>query len=321
LGSSRVAELHARKIRFEILDTGIGMSPEQLERIFLPFEQFGTARSRLEGTGLGLVVTQRLVELMGSRMQVTSAVGAGSRFWFDVEFPLAIITAADAHATPPTIVGYSGQPITILIAEDKLSNRSMLVDILKPLGFEVVTVEDGASEVERARTLHPDVIVTDFVMPVMDGAEAVRQIRQIPELQSTVIIGTSASVSEEDRQRMMAAGCNAFVDKPINIRNLLDVLAADLPLQWIYAKQSGDDSHSGATEEQIAENLCIPPPEELDTLYDLAMGGDMHEIQEYAAWLEHEDPRYAPFADRLRELAKNFQDEQILKLVESYKNT
>jgi len=305
-------------LRFEIIDTGIGMSPEQLEKIFLPFEQFGTARSRLEGTGLGLVVTQRLVELMESRVQVTSAVGEGSRFWFDIEVPLVTIAATDTHATPPTIVGYSGRPLTVLIAEDKLSNRSMLVDILRPLGFEVVTVEDGASEVAQARMLHPDVIVTDFVMPIMDGAEAVRQIRQIPELQSTVVIGTSASVSEEDRQRMMAAGCNAFVSKPINIRKLLDVLAADLPLQWIYAEGSRDDNRSGTTEDHIAEKLYIPPPEELDTLYDLAMGGDMYEIQEYATWIEHEDPRYGPFASKLRELAKNFQDEEILRLVESY---
>ncbi len=336
LGSSRVAELHELKenddsatqqlpnsttLHFEVTDTGIGMTPEQLEKIFLPFEQFGTVRTRSEGTGLGLVVAQRLVELMGSRVQVTSAVGEGSRFWFDVEFPLTTITATGAHDSPPMITGYSGRPITVLVAEDKLSNRSMLVNVLQPLGFDVVTAEDGAAEVAQARALRPDVIVTDLVMPVMDGAEAVRQIRQTPELQSTVVIGTSASVSEDDRQRMLTAGCNAFVSKPINIRNLLDVLAAHLPLEWVYVEDSRDTHPAGAAEGQTVEELFIPPPsEELERLYELAMGGDMYEIQKYATLIEHLDPRYSLFARQLREFAKNFQDEQILTLVENYRN-
>ncbi len=308
----------AIRIRFEVLDTGIGMPPEQLEKIFLPFEQFGTARSRSEGTGLGLVVTQRLVELMGSRVQVTSIVGKGSRFWFDIDFPPATIAAPDAHAALPIITGYSGNPMTVLVAEDKLSNRSMLVNALEPLGFNVVAVEDGEAEVAQAQVLRPDIIITDLVMPGIDGAEAVRQIRQIPELQTTPVIGTSASISAEDRRRMLAAGCDAFVSKPINLPELLDMLATHLSLEWLYAEMPEKAAKPEASEKQAA--LLPPPPEELELLYDLAMKGDMSEIQAYAARLEQSNPQYSPFAWTLKEFAKNFQDEQILMLVESYRN-
>jgi len=303
-------------VRFEVADTGIGIPADQLESIFLPFEQFGDARSRREGSGLGLAVTKRLVELMGSTIHVESVVGQGSRFWFEVDLPARSLVSREEQRPLRKITGYRGTRLTVLIAEDDETNRSMLLNVLKPLGFHVVVAENGQEEVAQARTSRPDVIVTDLVLPGMSGVEAVQQIRQLPELQHVIIIGTSASVFEKDQQRMIIAGCDAFIAKPINIHHLLDMFAAQLDLEWVY-----DEIERAASAEQRASNapLLPPPPEELETLYDLAMGGDMDEILEYAIQLEQQDASLAPFALRLREFAQNFQDEEMLQFVKQYR--
>jgi signal transduction histidine kinase/DNA-binding NarL/FixJ family response regulator/HAMP domain-containing protein len=308
-----------RNIRFEVADTGIGILPEQLEKIFLPFEQFGDVQSRTEGAGLGLAVTKNLVELMGSNVQVKSEVGQGSIFWFDVELPTVAIETTNEQGMSRKIVGYKGRRLTVLVAEDQSSNRSMLFNALEPLGFRVVVAENGQSEVAAAAAIRPDVILTDLVMPIVDGVEAVQQIRQMPDLQGVIIIGTSASVFESDQQRMILAGCDAFVAKPINIRQLLDVLATQLKLEWIYEEVEREPLIS-ATVEQLAQEPVVPPqPEVLETLYALTLGGDMDDIQDYATQIEQLDRRFIPFACKLREFAKNFQEEQILTLVNQFR--
>lgn len=303
-------------VRFEVADTGIGIPADQLESIFLPFEQFGDARSRREGSGLGLAVTKRLVELMGSAIHVESVVGQGSRFWFEVKLPAQTFIPHDEQWSARKIIGYRGPQLTVLVVEDDETNRSMLLNVLKPLGFHVIVAENGQEEVTQARASRPDAIVTDLVLPGISGVEAVQQIRRLPELQHVIIIGTSASVFEKDQQRMIVAGCDAFIAKPINIRHLLDVLANQLHLEWIY-----DEKDTVSSAEQRVANAPIfpPPPEELETLYDLALGGDMDDILEYAARLEQYDPSLMPFARKLREFAQNFQDEEMLLFVTQYR--
>jgi CheY-like chemotaxis protein len=123
-------------------------------------------------------------------------------------------------------VGYKGPRIKVLVAEDDQLNRSMLFNLLTSLGFEVILAENGQEEITKARMAQPDIILTDLVMPVITGIEAVQQIRQFPELRETIIIATSASVFEKDKQQVMLVGCDAFVEKPINMQQLLEVLAS-----------------------------------------------------------------------------------------------
>lgn len=305
-------------IRFDVTDTGVGMTEEQMQKIFLPFEQVGDTHSRAEGTGLGLAVTRRLVELMGSTIQVESTPGKGSRFWFELTLPSVILEQATAPRMDQTIIGYKGPTLKALVAEDEESNRSMLSHLLTSVGFDVIIAENGLEEVEKARTTHPDVILTDLVMPEMNGVLAVQNIRQIPELQGVVIIATSANVFEKDKQEMILAGCDAFVTKPIHTRQLFEVLAAYLALEWIYEEPERQTNMQCVKRTASEEPLLPPPPGEIDVLHELIMGGDMDDIQEYAAHLEHLDRKYSPFAEKLRELAKDFEDEQILRLVEQY---
>ncbi|MCP4403936.1 MAG: response regulator, partial [bacterium] len=306
------------QIRFEVIDTGVGMTREQVAKIFLPFEQVGDTRSRAEGTGLGLAVTRRLVELMDSSIQVESTPGKGSRFCFELALPSVILEETKEQRIDRKIIGYAGRTIKILVAEDEESNRSMLFHLLTSLGFDVTVAENGREEVEKARTIHPDAILTDLVMPEMNGVLAVQHIRRLPELREVIIIATSANVFEKDKQEMILAGCDAFVTKPIHAGQLFDVLATQLELEWIYEKPERQESSRRVMQTTIEKAFIPPPREEIDVLHKLIMRGDMDDIQEYAKYLELLDKRYFPFAERLRGLAKDFEDEQMLRLVEQY---
>jgi CheY-like chemotaxis protein len=206
----------------------------------------------------------------------------------------------------------------VLVAEDDQLNRSMLFNLLTSLGFEVILAENGQEEVAKAHSFHPDVIVTDLVMPIMTGVEAVQQIRTIPELQDIPIIATSASVFERYKQQMSLAGCDAFVEKPIDTQQLLEVFASHVNVEWVYEDIEPGTTTEAGTEKAAKQQVVPPPPNVIEALYDLAMRGDMDEIQEYATYLEQLDRQFLPFASTLRKFAKSFQDEQILLFVKQY---
>jgi len=247
-------------LRFSVADTGSGIAPEQLERIFQPFEQVSEAKKRAEGTGLGLAISRQIVALMGGQLQVESpstgreAKGEqGSTFWFDVTLPV-VTTVAKAEKSSPTrrIVGHEGSQRKVLVADDTRFNRLVLQRMLEPLGFEVSMANDGQQAVDQALALRPDIILMDNLMPVKTGLEATQEIRQYPELADVFIIAASASVLEEDRAKSQAAGCDAFLPKPIKLGRMLDLLATHLDLTWIYAELATGIAATG--------ELLIPPP-------------------------------------------------------------
>jgi signal transduction histidine kinase/ActR/RegA family two-component response regulator len=222
-------------LRFTVQDTGAGIAPEQIERIFEPFEQVGAIDRRAEGAGLGLAISQRIVQLMGSRLQVSSALGRGSTFWFDLAVPLVERAEAAQPASPYTVIGYMGARRSVLVVDDKDHNRLLLHEMLEPLGFTIYTANDGRQALEQALELRPDAIILDLVMPVMGGIEAAQAMRQRAELRGTCIVAASASVFRADREKSRMAGCDAFLPKPIELTGLLEVLGRQLKLTWIYA--------------------------------------------------------------------------------------
>jgi CheY-like chemotaxis protein len=310
--------------RFSVRDTGIGISPDQLERIFQPFEQVRDVLHQTEGTGLGLAISRQLVRLMGGELQVESAPsvppacgaevkgGAGSLFWFEVALP---VTEVAVEAVPPServITGYRGPRRTVLAVDDVPSNREMLVDLLHPLGFDVVEAVDGQQAIHLAQELRPDLILMDRWMPVMDGFEAARRMRQIPELVGVPTIAISASVSREDQAQSREVGIDAFLPKPVNWPRLATLLQEYLALEWEYEKTIEVGEKEG-------EAILVPPPEEkMEILLDLARRGDMRAIREQAAHIETLGEQYVPFADKLCKLAKDFEEKQILTLIKQY---
>jgi signal transduction histidine kinase/DNA-binding NarL/FixJ family response regulator len=304
-------------VRFAIRDTGVGMTLAQVEKIFQPFEQVGGQAKRAEGTGLGLAISRKIVEMMGSEIQVRSELGQGSEFWFDVKLPIAHHWQ---EMTSPSqqgkITGYIGKTRKILIVDDNAVNRVVVLDVLSPLGFEVVEAENGLAGLEQYQTVLPDLIITDLVMPEMDGFEFTRQIRDRGD-QNVIIIASSASVLEEDQVRCLGIGCNDFVAKPIDINILLDKMQRYLQLTWQYEAEARVSVPQQPTAITSGAVDNYPPLATLAQIAHLARLGDIGSIRQQVQQLQTHEPQYQAFCDRVLTLAQDFDDAGILRLIEA----
>ncbi|WP_449419749.1 ATP-binding protein [Phormidium nigroviride] len=306
-------QLPITKIRFQIEDTGIGINSEQLEKIFLPFEQVSEASRNHEGSGLGLAISQKIVELMGSTIKVKSQPGVGSTFL--VELDLIQLPESVPPSVEPNhknITGIYRKKPKILIVDDKWENRSVLANLLSPIGFEIIEAVNGQEGLTKAQC-QPDLIITDLVMPVLDGFEMIRRIRLIEELKNVVIIVTSASVFEADKYQSLQAGCNDFIPKPVEAKILLEKLQQHLQIEWTYEEDTVTVNPSSSN------SLIAPPQPEIDTLYDLAMKGHLQGIMKQAANIEQIDEKFAPFANKLRQLSKGFQEKAMKEFISQYR--
>lgn len=220
-------------IRFDVQDSGVGIRPQDLQRIFEPFEQAGDSRSRAAGTGLGLAISRQLVRLMGGELRVHSEMGVGSVFSFELALPLA--DAAEEGAAPQSAVkGYEGPRRRILIVDDVEANRVMLAALLGPLGFETAQAIHGQDALDQIEVRCPDLVLMDLAMPVMDGLEATRRLRGRPAAQALPVIALSANASDEHRDQALAAGATLFMSKPFESRTLLANMGHCLSLNWVW---------------------------------------------------------------------------------------
>ncbi len=318
ISQGKEGQLPMTKIRFQIEDTGIGITREHLETIFLPFEQVGNTNKQSEGTGLGLAISQKIVALMGSTLQVQSQPGEGSVFWFEVE----LLEAQDWTKTyripqKRTIISFEGQQRKILIVDDRWENRSVIANLLEPLGFAIFEASNGQEGLDQAVAVQPDLIITDLRMPVMDGFALTKALRQSDELQDVVIIASSASVSSAHQQYALDAGCNDFLPKPVQAEELLEQLKHHLQLTWIY--QNG---HELTTEPKdssaFAGEMVVPPTSELVALYQAVQRFDLVDIQAETNRIKQLDPKYTVFADKLLALADEFEMAAIAQLVKPH---
>jgi CheY-like chemotaxis protein/nitrogen-specific signal transduction histidine kinase len=225
-------EHHRVHLRFEVHDSGAGIAPGDLERVFQPFEQAGDRRRRAGGTGLGLAISRQLVGLMGGEILVQSALGQGSVFRFDVSLPLAQGEAPVAEARLP--VGYEGERRCVLVVDDVAGNRRMLGAMLGTLGFDVDEAADGQQALDRVHARAPHLVLMDAAMPTMDGLEATRALRAQARWRELPIVIVSAAVSETDQHRCLEAGANGFIAKPVDRDRLLDALQQWLGVRWRY---------------------------------------------------------------------------------------
>ncbi|MEN8217994.1 MAG: PAS domain S-box protein [Pseudomonadota bacterium] len=313
--SFKVGYTPYKKIRFHIRDTGTGIAPAQLETIFMPFRQVGD-QQHLEGTGLGLSISKKFVEMMGGKLAVKSVLGKGSVFWFDITLPEAEGWEPISQAPERHITGFKGKTRKILVVDDSKLSRLMLVNLFSPLGFEMYEAKNGHEAIEKAQAISPDAILMDIVMPVMDGLEATRRIRHIPVLKDVLIIAASASAFKQHRMASFEAGCNEFVAKPIPNDDLLEKVRLHFKLEWLYEAESNKQE----SPETIKQPLVPPPAEVLQTLYDLAMMGDVEGIVGELDQLEQMGSQFAPVVAELRQLADAFEVTQLTERIEYYLN-
>jgi PAS domain S-box-containing protein len=310
-------------IRIQVKDTGIGIAPEQLEEIFLPFQQARNHTRTLEGTGLGLSISKKLAEIMGSELKVNSIPGEGSVFWLDLDLPTVHCATELVTSTECLAIGYVGTRRKILIADDNRVNRLVLVNLLVPLGFDIEEAVDGSDCIDKARAFKPDAIFIDLAMPVMNGLDAIHHMRQSPDFSHMAIVVTSASAFEQDNEASLAAGANGFVPKPVRSEAILASLETHLGVQWIYASDRRQEQSIGKTIlnlelESFPHIQSVPKAESILELYDLTKIGDIKGILDWIDNVERLDPNFKPFTTQIRQLVKSFQIKQIQKFVSGY---
>ena len=297
---------------FQVADTGVGIPAADLEKLFAAFEQVGDREKQAEGTGLGLAISQKIVGLMGGTLDVRSEPGRGSEFFFTLELPAAINWANQQMGIDRDrrIIGYEGDRRTILIVDDRWENRAVLVHLLEPLGFATLEAENGREGLAQLRDRRPDLVITDLVMPVMDGFELIRTIRQSEELQHYKIIVSSASVSRADRQKSLDSGGDLFLSKPIDARELFATVEKCLDVTWCY--EIPEESSDGESEMKATEQI-LPPSHYLEALLAIAHQGDPTAICDR---IETWEECYRDFAHSIVELAEDFKIEEIEDLLQ-----
>lgn len=298
----------------EVTDSGIGIAPEDIDKIFQPFQQTGSTRYRAQGTGLGLSITYRLVEAMGGKLQVNSTLGKGSTF--RVEIPVSEVITDPQSLPSPTqlnIIGYQcptrNIPLCILEVDDETDNRLVLRYLLEPLGFTLIDAENGQRclELLQEENCQPDIILMDLRMPKLDGLQTTRILRSrgfnLP------IIVLSAANFAEDRAASSAAGSNAHLAKPVHLPELLNTLQQLLPLEWEY---------SSPLPQTDASTPEVLNPEQLTQFLYLTEIGDMDGLEIFAQQLRISHPY---FSKKLSLLANAFELGKIYELAREYGST
>ena len=298
------------RYRFEVIDTGPGIAPEDQAKLFQPFQQ-GLAGLRQGGTGLGLTIARRQLELMDSDLTVESTIGEGSRFGFTIVLSPAKSQIRTESTEAWTQVQHlaSDHSVKALVADDVAENREILQGMLADIGVEVESVEDGQQALDRLETFHPDIVFLDIRMPVLDGMEAMRLLRQDERWKGVKVAAISASVLDHERQEFLSSGFDAFIDKPFRFERICSCLADLLGVEFEY----------GESEEETAEvvdwsHLSLPSDLH-DRLREAAEIYSVTEMEDYLREMEELGEEHRQLAAHLRDLKQEHDMEGILQIL------
>lgn len=311
-------------VRFAVIDTGVGIAPEELRHVFLAFHQAGDKRTATQGTGLGLSISQRLVELLGGHLHVESTLGRGSRFWFELSLsPVAaagdVLTAPEVVSVPRSAtVGFRGPARRLLVVDDEAVNRRVLVELLTPLGFVTEEAASGEECLARCAIQPPDALLLDLRMGRLGGLEVARTLRRQGGAGAMVrIVAVSASVFADDRQQAIMAGCDDFLPKPFKEEQLLGVLGRLLGLEWVTAEPPDRSAELGPAADPARFR------QEVDGLIELARSGDILGLKTHFAALRDAGSVPAPhreLAQRLETLLAGYEIDRVYDLLVEFKH-
>ena len=243
-------------IQFEIEDTGAGIAPEELDTLFEAFSQTESGKKSEEGTGLGLTISRKFVQLMGGDISVSSTVGTGTVFRFTIAVEAALAEELQLPQPTKKVIGLApNQPsYRILVVDDRWENRQLVLKLLEPIGFAVREAANGKEAIEIWQEWQPHLIWMDMRMPVMNGYEATKYIKSHLQGQATFIIALTASTLEEEQAIVLSAGCDDFVRKPFPEQELFDKMAQYLQVEYIYEQ---DELEQTAT--QLSSDFSLKP--------------------------------------------------------------
>jgi CheY-like chemotaxis protein len=301
-----------------VADTGEGIAPEELEYLFEPFSQTTSGKKAQEGTGLGLTISRKFVQLMGGELKVQSVVNQGSIFSFEMQAQavnsdqiLARKTLANSP-TPQAILSLATDqsPPRILIVDDHELNRELLVNLLQPIGFDLATAADGTEAISLWQSWQPDLILMDLRMPKLSGEEAIKIIKG--DFNSmTKIITLTASTLETERAKIMTLGCDDFLRKPSKTDELLLMMTKHLGVCYTYAEDNAVQSLLSPLNltdqafEEISEEL-------LRSLKQSIMEIDLDKIEQITQQIGQENELLAQV---IEQYISNFEYEHILNLL------
>ncbi len=307
------------QLHFRIRDTGVGIRPEEMDILFEAFSQTTSGRSLRQGTGLGLLISQRYVRLMGGKLEVESEYGVGSIFRFSITTTKRDTFSAHATKQLPIIGIASGQPsFRILIVDDQFNNRQLVTVMLKSAGFDVREAENGEEAIEIVKEWEPHLIFMDIRMPVMDGFEATRRIKKMPTSFSPVIIALTANAFADSRAEMLAAGCDDIIAKPFHRNELLLIPEKYLGVRYLYEGQANIQPVLPAVQPDTAvsnASLATLTPELLASLKESATQADFEVLYDLIAQIRLND---SAMADKLAKLVDDFEYGTILAMIEEY---
>ncbi|HAX79474.1 MAG TPA: hypothetical protein DCY88_27515, partial [Cyanobacteria bacterium UBA11372] len=313
-------DLNFDRLIFEIEDTGPGIAPEEINQLFGKFVQTTSGKNSQQGTGLGLAISYQLAKLMGGEIAVKSIVGQGSIF--KVTLPLMLPTASPitASTSDKKIVSLApNQPnYRLLVVEDILENRLFLVELLSAVGFTVGEAHNGQEAINLWSNWHPDLILMDMRMPVMNGYEATKQIKATPKGKRITIIALTAGVFD-DKQAILTSGCDDWVQKPFRTEELFDKIAKYLKVSYLYAhEQTQEQNNSNSdnilnpeTLKALAASLAAMPTDWKTELQVAASSLDDQRCLELIGEIAVE---YADIYQNLTNLVDNFRMDIIADL-------
>ncbi|MBD3885573.1 PAS domain S-box protein [Phormidium tenue FACHB-886] len=306
-------------IRFEVKDTGIGIHSAELETIFKAFVQTQAGKISPDGTGLGLTISRKFVQIMGGEITVQSSLGQGSTFAFTV--PVHLMKSADAAMTSSKfqVIGVTpNQPAyRVLVVDDQPENRKLLVKLLTQIGLKVREAADGPEAVTQWQQWQPHLICMDIRLPLLNGYEATQQIRATPNGQTPIIIALTAQASRGDRTLAIASGCNDYLSKPFQEEVLFSKIAKYLGLQYSYAKNQVTSLDGKSLDSSITlhpSDLLIMPPNWIATLRQAAYLCDDTAVEGLIEQIPAEE---AFLIKGLRQLLQNYNFKQIISLTTS----
>jgi two-component system sensor histidine kinase/response regulator len=318
VGVEATATPSSVRLTFAVRDTGPGISPEEQKILFQPFTQTRSGVQSMEGTGLGLPIGQKFAHLLGGEIQVDSVPGQGSTFYLTL--PVEVVENVepqDPKANATQIAGLAPNQPTyrILVVEDRSTNRLLLVELLSSLGLEIREAANGSEAIAVWKTWQPHLILMDMQMPVMDGCEATQQIKALDSDQNTVIIALTANVFEEQRQEILAAGCDDFLSKPLQTEALLSALHKHLGAAYGYHNPvepvPSTIQWSQAELEKWRSHLQELSADWIGQLEQAAAQCSDRLIYEL---LEQIPPHHSDLAAALRDLAENFRFDIVMEM-------